>query len=107
MRDAPSIIIIRKLLEKGAKVKTYDPIAIENAKKIFAHDKNIQFTSDAYEAAKNADLLIVVTEWNEFRQLDLEKVKKLMRQYIIIDGRNIYEPQKVKELGFTYQGVGR
>lgn len=107
MRDAPSISIIRSLLGEGALIKVYDPIAIENAKKIFAKDKNIQFVSDSYQAAKDADLLIVVTEWNEFRQLDLKKIKKLMKKYNIIDGRNIYEPEKIKELGFTYTGVGR
>jgi UDPglucose 6-dehydrogenase len=107
MRDAPSIVIIRTLLEEGAHIKAYDPIAIDNARKIFAKDKNIQFVSDSYEAAQNADLLIIVTEWNEFRQLDIEKIKEIMRNPNIIDGRNIYEPEKVKKLGFTYRGVGR
>lgn len=104
MRDAPSITIIDSLQKKGARIKAYDPIAIENAKNIV---KNVSFCQSAYEAVKGADLIIVVTEWNEFRQLDLGKLKEVMRQAIIIDGRNIYDPQAVREQGFLYQGVGR
>ncbi len=104
MRDAPSIRIINSLKEKGAKIKAYDPIAINNAKTIF---KDINYCNNVYETAENADLLIVVTEWNEFRQLNLEKIKKIMKNPVILDGRNIYSPEEVKALGFTYQGVGR
>lgn len=107
MRDAPSIIIIHELLRLGAEIKTYDPIAVKNAKKIFAKEKNIEFTQDSYKAVKNADLLIILTEWNEFQQLDLKKIKSLMRKPNIIDGRNIYYPRVVKDLGFTHIGVGR
>ncbi len=107
MRDAPSITIIPELLRLGAKIKTYDPIAMENAKKIFANEKNIQFPDDLYTTTKNADLLIILTEWNEFQQLDLKKVKTLMKKANIIDGRNIYDPTIVKKLGFNYIGVGR
>ena len=104
MRDAPSVVIINKLVEKGAKVKVFDPIAMENAKKII---KGVEFCKDPYETAKGSEILIVVTEWNEFRQIDLKKVGNLMKEKVIIDGRNIYDPEKVKELGFTYVGVGR
>lgn len=107
MRDAPSIVVIRKLINEGARINAYDPMAIENAKHIFSKDKNINYVKDPYTAVKNVDLLIIVTEWNEFRQLNLGKVKKLMRDPNIIDGRNIYDPQKVKGLGFNYVGVGR
>jgi UDPglucose 6-dehydrogenase len=107
MRDAPSITIIRELLRLGAKIKTYDPIAMENAKKIFAKEKNIEFSQDSYKAVNNADLLIILTEWNEFQQLDLKRVKSLMKKSNIIDGRNIYDPDIVKNLGFNYIGVGR
>ena len=107
MRDAPSLIIIRELLREGAKIKVFDPIAMENAKKILAHDKGIEYVSNSYGAAEDADLLLVVTEWNEFRQLDLGKIKELMKTPILIDGRNIYDSGKMKELGFTYVGVGR
>ena len=104
MRDAPSIIVINNLLGEGAKIKAYDPIAMNNAKKIL---KNIDFQSDSYAVAKDCDILIVMTEWNEFRQLDLEKIKKYMKKPVLLDGRNIYDPQKIREIGFIYSGVGR
>lgn len=104
MRDAPSVVVINGLQKADAKVKAYDPIAMENSKRIL---REVEFQTDPYSLAQDCDLLIVMTEWNEFRQLDLEKIKKIMKQAIILDGRNIYEPQKVKELGFTYLGVGR
>ncbi len=104
MRDAPSITVIAQLHEDGAKIKAYDPIARENAKRKLPA---IEFTTNAYDAAKDADLLIIMTEWNEFMQLDLKKMKKLLKQPIILDGRNIYDPEKTKALGFVYQGVGR
>lgn len=107
MRDAPSITIINKLISLGAKIKAYDPIAMKNAKKIFAEEKNIHFSNDLYNTTKNADLLIILTEWDEFLQLDLKRVKGLMRTPYIIDGRNIYDPHSVKNLGFDYIGVGR
>lgn len=104
MRDAPSIVIINALKKTGAKVKAYDPIAINNTQKIL---KGIVFCNSAYEVAENIDILIIVTEWNEFRQLDLQRIKSVMKQPILLDGRNIYDPCKVKKLGFVYQGVGR
>jgi UDPglucose 6-dehydrogenase len=107
MRDAPSLIVIKELLAQGAEIATFDPIAVDNAKKLLKAEKNISFVKDSYEAATGADLLIVVTEWNEFRQLDLAKIKKLMKSPNIVDGRNIYEPEQAKSLGFTYLGVGR
>jgi UDPglucose 6-dehydrogenase len=107
MRDAPSLIIIKELVAQGAEIATFDPIAVENAKKLLKAEKNITFVKDSYEAATDADLLIVVTEWNEFRQLDLAKIKKLMKSPNLVDGRNIYEPEQAKALGFTYLGVGR
>ncbi|MDP3998064.1 MAG: UDP-glucose/GDP-mannose dehydrogenase family protein [bacterium] len=103
MREAPSIKIIEALKKKGAQIKAYDPQAAENAKKLI----NLNYVSDPYEAARDAEVLLVITEWNEFRQIDLKKVKKLMKKPVILDGRNIYEPQKVKALGFFYSGVGR
>lgn len=104
MRDAPSIVVINKLQKEGAKIKAYDPIAMNNAKKIL---KNVDFCSDSYSVAKGCDLLIVMTEWNEFRQLDLGEIKEHMRKPILLDGRNIYEPHKLREMGFIYTGVGR
>lgn len=104
MRFAPSIEIIDWLKDKGASITAYDPEAMEKAKKIIT---GINYVENAYDAVRDADLLIIVTEWNEFKELDLEKVKTLMKGNSIVDGRNIYEPEKVKELGFNYIGVGR
>lgn len=104
MRFARSIPLIEKLQERGAKIVAYDPRAVKNAKKIL---KDVQYGQDAYDSLKDADALILVTEWEEFKDLDFKKVKKLMRQAIVFDGRNIYEPKKLKRFGFTYQGVGR
>lgn len=104
IRDAPSIDIIGLLQKDGAKIKAYDPEAQENARKVI---KDIVFCKDPYEAAKNADLLIIVTEWNEFKEMNLKKIKELMRQPRIIDARNVFDPEKLRKLGFIYQGVGR
>lgn len=105
MREAPSIQIIHELVKRGAKVVTYDPVAVENAKPLLP--KSVSFARDAYEAAKDADGVAVVTEWNEFRQLDLVKLARQLKQLVLFDGRNIYEPTRVKQLGFVYYGVGR
>jgi UDPglucose 6-dehydrogenase len=104
MRDAPSVIVVNNLLEEGAKIKAYDPIAMNNAKRIL---KNVDFQSDSYSVARGSELLIIMTEWNEFRQLDLEKIKKSMKTPILLDGRNIYDSAELKEMGFVYTGVGR
>jgi len=104
MREARSILVIEKLQSLGAKIKAYDPVAVPKAKKLL---KKVKYTQDAYEAVKGADGLCLVTEWDEFKKLDLAKIKKLMRKPVIIDGRNIYDPKKVKKLGFIYEGIGR
>ncbi len=104
MRDAPSVKIINHLLALGAKVTAYDPQAVTNAKKILS---KISYAKDAYLAVTGKDALVVITEWPEFSQMDLPKVKKLIKNPLIIDGRNIYDPEKVKSLGFKYIGIGR
>jgi UDPglucose 6-dehydrogenase len=104
MREAPSITIIQSLQREGAKIKAYDPQAMEAAKKIF---KNIEYGRDAYEVAKGSDALIIITEWNQFRNLDLKRLKNIMKTPVFIDMRNIYDPAKMKEMGFKYYGVGR
>lgn len=106
VRESPAIDIVRTLLEKGAKVKAYDPAGMDEFKKV-VNDKNLSFYPDAYQAAKGADALIFTTEWNEFRNLDLKKLKKSLAQPLILDLRNIYEPEKMCALGYTYIGVGR
>lgn len=104
MRDAPSIVVINTLQKMGARIKAYDPIAVANAKKIF---KNVDFYNDPYSVAKDSDIIVILTEWNEFRQVDLQKIKKLMKKPILLDARNIYDPKILKEFGFVYLGVGR
>jgi len=104
MRGAPSLEIINMLITEGAKICAYDPVAMKNAAALI---KNIKFAKNAYEAVKGSDALVIVTEWREFRALDLPKVKKLMRRVNIIDGRNIFEPKKMKKLGFNYWSIGR
>ena len=104
MREAPSIVIIGQLQGEGAKIRAFDPEAQESAKKML---NDVAYVNDPYDAIKDADMLVIVTEWNEFRNLDKEKMKKLLKQPNIIDGRNVYEPNEMKELGFNYIGVGR
>ena len=104
MREAPSVDIINMLQKKGAKIKAFDPVAMDNASKQL---KKIKFTDNPKSAAVDADALIILTEWNEFKQLDLREIKKVMRNYYLFDGRNIYQPQMVKDMGFIYKGVGR
>jgi UDPglucose 6-dehydrogenase len=104
MRDAVSIDVIRGLVEKGARVRAFDPAAMEHGHKLLPQAR---LCNDALDAARGAHCLVVLTEWNEFKELDLAAVKKVMKTPIIVDGRNIYDPAKVKKLGFTYQGVGR
>lgn len=107
MRFAPSITIIRELTKQGAEVVAYDPISMDNAKRIFAKDKGITLAKDAKEAMEDADLVIIVTDWQEFKDIDLKTIKKLMKTPVLIDGRNIYDPTSAKKLGFAYVGVGR
>lgn len=104
MREAPSLELINILLARGAKIKAYDPIAMDEAKK---HFPEIQLVPNLYDAARDVDALLVVTEWDEFADVDLEKLYKLMKTPIVVDGRNIFDPEKMRKLGFTYSGIGR
>jgi UDPglucose 6-dehydrogenase len=105
MREAPAVPLIEGLLKRGAKVRAFDPVARDVAKKIFG--SRITYAKHAYDALTAADALLVVTEWNEFREPDFAKMKKLMKQPVIFDGRNIYTPQQIRTLGFTYSSIGR
>ena len=105
MREAPAITIIEGLLGNGARVRAHDPVAAEVAASIFGG--RIDLAPDPYSAADGADALILVTEWNEFRQPDFELLKRTMKQPVLFDGRNVWDPAKVRALGFTYQGIGR
>ena len=104
MREAPSIVIINSLLKKVAKIKVYDPVSMHNAKKEFGN--RVSYGKNNYAVLKDADALVVVTEWNEFRRPNFEKMLKLMKSPVIFDGRNIYTPHKLKEMGFEYYGIG-
>ncbi len=104
MREAPSIYVINELIKRGAKIQGFDPKAMETAKLIFG-DK-IHYASNSYSALKNADALILMTEWNEFRRPDYEKMAELLRQKIIFDGRNQYDRKKLSSKGFEYYNIG-
>jgi UDPglucose 6-dehydrogenase len=104
VRNSPSIDLVNALIQEGAKVKVYDPKAMGKAKELL---REVVFCDDLYQAAKAADCLIVATEWNEFKELDFIRLKKTLKRPLVIDARNIYEPKLLKELGFTYIGVGR
>jgi UDPglucose 6-dehydrogenase len=105
MREAPARTIIEGLLAGGARVQAFDPEATESARRIFGD--RVTYASKSYEALMGADALALVTEWNEFREPDFERMKKLMRQPLIVDGRNIYMPEAVRGHGFTYVSIGR
>ncbi|MGA8892008.1 MAG: UDP-glucose/GDP-mannose dehydrogenase family protein [Anaeromyxobacteraceae bacterium] len=105
MREAPSITVIEGLIGNGARVRAHDPVATEVAAGLF-HGR-VELASDPYAAAAGADALVLVTEWNEFRQPDFELLKRTMKQPVLFDGRNVWDPQKVRALGFTYHGIGR
>jgi len=104
LREAPSLTILPFLSAAGAKVRAYDPVTNEKAKEIF---KKVKFFSSPYETARGADAVLVLTEWNEFKQVDFQKLKMLMKRPVLIDGRNMYEPQEMVEKGFAYTGMGR
>ncbi len=104
MREAPSVDIIRLLLERGAKIRAYDPAAMDAARAVLP---DITYADDEYAAVTGADALIFMTEWNQFRALNMERVRELMQTPKIADLRNIYEPEAMRELNFEYVGVGR
>jgi UDPglucose 6-dehydrogenase len=104
LREAPALDMARVLLEKGAKIRAYDPVAMELAAEVL---DGVVYCPDVYDAVTDADMAVFATEWNEFRDLDLVRLQKLMRSPLIVDCRNIYEPLRMKEHGFTYHSVGR
>lgn len=104
VRESPALDIIRKIQEQGGRVKAYDPAAIPNARRVL---EGVEYCNDPYEAAGGTDAVILATEWDEFKKIDLQKVKQLMRRPVFIDGRNIFDPGKMVELGFEYYCIGR
>lgn len=105
MRDAPSLVLIEALLKAGAKIKAYDPVAMNECRRRIG--EAIEYANDQYKALLDSDALVIVTEWNEFRVPNFNIMKKIMRNKVIFDGRNIYEPAEIKDLGFIYYGIGR
>jgi len=106
IRKSPAIEVIKNLQRDGYRIQAYDPVAIPNAKKELSF-KDIKFCKNAFLAAKNSDILAIITEWPEFSEIDMKKVRKLMRHPNLIDGRNLFVPQKMRAMGFYYQGIGR
>lgn len=108
IREAPSIRVVRRLIDEGASLRLYDPQAMENMRKVYPEDPpSISYAGSPYEAVQGANALLIITEWDEFKSLDLEKIKEAMANPIIVDGRDIYDPSKVKSLGFEYYSIGR
>jgi UDPglucose 6-dehydrogenase len=105
MREAPAIPLIKALVEAGATVQAYDPEAARVARGIFGDA--IQYTATNYDALKNADALAIVTEWNEFRRPDFDRMRTLMRHPVVFDGRNLFTPEQMTQHGFTYYSIGR
>jgi UDPglucose 6-dehydrogenase len=106
IREAPSIALIKKLLDENARIIAYDPAAMDNSKKIL-NDNRLSFANTPYDAVKGSECLAIVTEWDEFRELDFKMIKSLMKSPNIVDGRNIYNPNDMKEMGFDYISLGR
>lgn len=105
IRESPAIDIIRLLLEEGASIKCYDPAGIPNARAVLGD--SVEYCKDPYHTAEGADCLVIATEWNQFRNLDMERIKGLLKELIVVDLRNVYDPQKMKRAGFKYTSVGR
>jgi UDPglucose 6-dehydrogenase len=105
MREAPALPIIEQLVEEGAEIRSYDPAAVENARELLP--AAVQYAHDAYEVAEGSECLVIMTEWNQFRSLDLERMRALLRRPLVIDLRNVYDPHKMREAGFEYYSVGR
>jgi UDPglucose 6-dehydrogenase len=107
IRESPALDVVQKLIEAGATIAAYDPAAMERAKEVLPQGDKLTYAADAYEAAKGADAVLILTDWKEFAELDLVRLNRLVKFPIVIDGRNLYKPQRMLEHGFTYVSVGR
>jgi len=107
MREAPSRVLIARLHELGAQVVAYDPVAMDEAKRVMADQPGLSYAESAREALEGADALVIVTEWKEFRSPDFEAIRTALRQPLVFDGRNLFEPALMKSLGIEYHGIGR
>jgi UDPglucose 6-dehydrogenase len=106
IREAPALALIEELTARGARVRAYDPVAMPHARQA-VKNAGVEFCKDAYDAAAGASAVLLVTEWNEFRQIDFAKVKSLLKSPVLFDGRNIYDPEALRKQGFKYFGIGR
>jgi UDPglucose 6-dehydrogenase len=104
IRESPALFVISDLLAAGASVKVFDPAAMENARAVFPQ---LYYAADVYDCARGADVLVLATEWNEFRALDFAKLARLMKSRTVVDLRNVYEPRELRTAGWNYTGVGR
>jgi UDPglucose 6-dehydrogenase len=107
MREAPSRVIIDALLKLGASISAYDPVAIDEAKRVLGDVQRLSFAASPIAACQEADALIVVTEWKEFRSPDFDSLRRHLREPVIFDGRNLYEPDVVRDAGFEHFSIGR
>jgi UDPglucose 6-dehydrogenase len=107
IRDSPAIAVIQMLLEAGATVAAYDPAAMERAREVLPPAANLTYSADIYAAAAGADALLILTDWQQFAEIDLTRLNQVIRFPIVIDGRNLYNPAKMLDHGFTYVSVGR
>jgi UDPglucose 6-dehydrogenase len=105
MRESPALVLIDQLLEAGARVTAHDPVAIDEARRRL--DNRISFAETSYDALKDADALVIVTDWNEYRHPDFERIRDTLRRPIVIDGRNLYDPPRMAKFGITYLSIGR
>jgi UDPglucose 6-dehydrogenase len=107
MRDSPSLSLIDELLNSGARVTAHDPVAMDEAKHRFDGKQGVTFAATSYDALSNADALVVVTDWNEYRHPDFTRIKQSLRRPIIVDGRNLYALHRMSAMGFVYHSIGR
>jgi UDPglucose 6-dehydrogenase len=107
VREAPAIATIQRLLAHGAAVRAHDPVAVDCARAVLGERPGLAFTGESYAALDGADALLVCTEWNEYRVPDFEQIRARLKTPVVFDGRNVYDPAKMRALGFTYQGIGR
>jgi UDPglucose 6-dehydrogenase len=107
MREAPSRVVISELVNRGATITAYDPVAVPEAKRVLAHKGEVTFASNQTDALEGADALIIITEWKEFKSPDFDAIKSALKQPVVIDGRNLYEPEFMREIGIEYASIGR
>ena len=105
IRESPAILLVQALLQEGCQIAAYDPAAVERAREVLK--STVEFVNNAYEAASDADALLILTEWEEFAALDLKRLRDQMKYPIVIDGRNLYDPETMATAGFAYYSVGR